>query len=116
MKRARERMRSRSPPRVAPPSPGPDVYCLRVMEMERASPGGPRVCREWPDLYGPSEHSLRDWYNHALAGRECLFWGQWEHMAFLHRIIHGHGEAGVVTQVVSYSDYGDAGELGNWIW
>ena len=116
MKRTGARMRSRSAPLVAPPSPRLVVYCLRVTEMERAYPGGPGVRRDWPDLYGPSEHSLRDWYNHALAGRECCFWGQWDHMAFVHRIIHGHGEAGVVNQVVSYSDYGVAGELSNWIW
>ena len=48
--------------------------------------------------------------------RACCLWGQWDHMAFVHRIIHGHGEAGVVNQVVRYSDYGVAGELSNWIW
>ena len=105
----------RSVPLVAPPSPRPDVYCLRVTENERAYPGGPKVCRDWPDLYGPSEHSLHDWYNHVLTGRECRFWGQWGHMAFIMRIIHGYGETRVV-KVVSYSDYGEPGGLINWIW
>ena len=115
MERTGARRRSRSVPLVAPLSPRPVVYCLRVTEMERAYPGGPGVCRDWPDLYGPSEHSLHDWYNHVLIGRECRFWGQWGHMAFIMRIIHGYGEACVVN-VVRYSDYGEPGGLINWIW
>ena len=85
--------RSPSPPLVAPPPPPRFVAsCLRVREMERAYPGGPGVYRDWPDLYGPTKQSLYDWYDHALAGRQCSFEGQCTSWAVLYTItIHGYG-------------------------
>ena len=77
---AYRRSRSRTPERVDV------VYCLQVIEMERAYLDGPTVSRHLPDLYGPSEQSLYDWCMHVWDGLECRFWGQWSYKAYLMRI------------------------------
>ena len=59
------------------------AFCIQVTEMERRYPDGPVVFRDCPDIYGPSEQSLEDWFNHVVDGRECRFWGQWTYNVYL---------------------------------
>ena len=62
------------------------AFCIQVTEMERRCHNAKGVVRPWPDIYGPSEQSLKDWFNHVLDGRECRFRGQWTYQVYLLRM------------------------------
>ena len=79
---ARRRSRSRSPLR----GHAIVAYWAIITEMERTYLDGPFRFRNWPDLYGPSERSLQEWFDYVLEDRECWFYGQWSYHIWIARI------------------------------